>query len=535
MAASKNSRNSRRSKGLRGFTPGSPVVSVSVCALASFATMACAVWYFYRTGVTLYNGDGEAHLNIARRIIDSRTPGWNQIGTTWLPLPHLLMIPFVRHDHLWITGLAGAIPSAIAMALAGVFLFAAVRRAFGNAIAATAATAVFLLNPNTLYLGAIPMTESYFFAAFFALLYFTVRFDETQGWGALAGAAIAVCAASLTRYEGWFLIPFAAVFILVRGKGVVRRIAGVLVFCLIASLGPAIWLAHNRYYFGDFLYFYRGPWSAAAIQGSASYPGRGDWQTAIHYYFEAGKLAIGLPALCLGAGGAAAALYRKAFWPVLLLVLLPLFYIWSIHSSSTPVFVPTLWPNTFYNTRYAMAFLPIVAFAIGAIASFGRIPAVLATLLAFTPLMLHPYDHSITWQESDVNSRARREWVGAAAAWLRPRMGPNETILTSFSDVTAIYRELGVPLKNTLTGDNDVEFVMATANPPFFLHTDWAVVLSGDDLQTTLDRARRNGPKYELVQRVTVKGEPALEIYRRDDVPQIPGPPELPAHDNSLP
>lgn len=528
MVASKNSRNSRRSKGLRGFTIGSPAVSVSLCALASFAVMACAVWYFYRTGATLYYGDAEAHLNIARRIIDSRTPGWNQIGTTWLPLPHLLMIPFVRHDGLWMTGLAGAIPSAIAMALAGVFLFAAVRRALGSAVAATAATAVFLLNPNTLYLGAIPMTESYFFAALFAVLYFTVRFDETRGWGALIGAAIAVCAASLTRYEGWFLIPFAALFLLVRGKGMVRRIAGVLVFCLIASIGPAIWLAHNRYYFGDFLYFYRGPWSAAAIQGSASYPGRGDWRMAIHYYFEAGKLAIGLPALCLAAAGTIAALYRKAFWPVLLLALPPLFYVWSIHSFSTPVFVPTL-TKSFYNTRYAMASLPIVAFAIGAIASFGRIPALLAVLLAFMPVMLHPYDHSITWQESDVNSRARREWTGKAAAWLKPRIGPNETILTSFSDMTAIYQQLGLPLKDTLTGDNDVEFVMATKIPAIFLHTDWAVVTSGDDLQTMLDRARRNGPKYELVHLVTVKGEPALEIYRRDDTPSIPD------NDNPLP
>jgi len=208
----------------------------------------------------------------------------------------------------------------------------------------------------------------------------------------------------------------------------------------------------------------------------------------------------------------------------------PLFYVWSIHSSSTPVFVPTLWPNSFYNTRYAMAFLPLVAFGIGAIASFGRIPAVLAVLLAFTPVMLHPDQHSITWQESDVNSRARRQWVGEAADWLKPRMGPNETFLTSFSDLTGIYRELGVPLRNTLTGDNDVEFVMATTNPPVFLHTDWAIVLSGDDLQTLLDRARRNAPKYELVHRVTVKGEPALEIYKReDDVP------ELPEHDDTLP
>ena len=126
---------------------------------------------------------------------------------------------------------------------------------------------------------------------------------------------------------------------------------------------------------------------------------------------------------------------------MLLLTLPPLFYIWSIHSFSTPVFIPTLWPNSFYNTRYAMAFLPIAGFRqLGHVASFGRIPAVVAVLLAFTPVMLHPYDHSITWQESDVNSRARREWTAEAAAWLKPRMGPNETILTSFSDMTAIYR-----------------------------------------------------------------------------------------------
>ena len=60
--------------------------------------MAAAVAWFYRTGAILYYGDAEAHLNIARRIVDSRTPGWCQLGTTWLPLPHLLMIPLVRHD-----------------------------------------------------------------------------------------------------------------------------------------------------------------------------------------------------------------------------------------------------------------------------------------------------------------------------------------------------------------------------------------------------------------------------------------------------
>ncbi|MES1258011.1 MAG: hypothetical protein ABUS51_06260, partial [Acidobacteriota bacterium] len=141
--------------------------------MACLAVMAAAVAYFYQTGATLYSGDAEAHLNIARRVVDSRTPGWVQLGTTWLPLPHLLMIPLVRRDWLWQTGLAGAIPSGFLMALAGTFLFAAMHRVFGVTLPAAAAAAVFLLNPNTLYLGSIPMTEPALYASLFALLYFT--------------------------------------------------------------------------------------------------------------------------------------------------------------------------------------------------------------------------------------------------------------------------------------------------------------------------------------------------------------------------
>lgn len=496
------------------------VLPVVLCALVCGAVMACAAYYFQRTGATLYYGDAEAHLDIARRIVDSRTPGWNQIGTTWLPLPHLLMIPFVRNDDWWKTGLAGAIPSAIAMALAGVFLFAAVQRVFENWIPAAVATAVFLLNPNTLYLGSIPMSEPCFFCAFFALLYFTVRFDATKGWGALIGAGIAASAASLTRYEGWFLIPFAALYVVVCGKGYLQRVAALVVFGILALIGPALWLAHNRYYFGDALYFYRGPWSAQAIQGNVGYPGRGDWHLAFRYFIEAGRLLAGWPALIIGAGGAIAALLRRAFWPVLLVVLLPLFYIWSIHSSSTPIFVPTLWPSSltspsFYNTRYAMAFLPLVAIGAAAIARFGKIPALAVLLAAFAPLALHPSQHSITWQESDVNSRARRQWTNEAAAWLRTATNPNDTYIAGFGDMTGVFRSLGIPLQSTLTGDNDWEYNAAIANPKLFLHSDWAVVTGGDSIQTVIDRVWFAGPRYELMHRVTVKGEPALEIYRR--------------------
>jgi 4-amino-4-deoxy-L-arabinose transferase-like glycosyltransferase len=431
------------------------------------------------------------------------------------------MIPFVRNDHLWKSGLAGAIPAGFCMTLAAVFLFAAVRREFASVTAASAATAVFLLNPNTLYVGSIPMTEPVFFASLFALVYFTGRFAATQGWGALLGAAIAACAGTLTRYEGWLLLPFAALVILIRGprKYWLKRCLAALVFSVIAGAGPLFWLAHNRWYFGDPLYFYRGPYSALAIQRNLAYPGKGDWRAAIQYYLEAGRLVAGLPGMLVGGAGLLTALMRRNWWPALLLSLPPAFYVWSIHSSATPIFVPTLWPHSWYNTRYAMAFLPLIAIGIAAFARMSKQVAAVAVMIALAPFLLQPMkyftEHSITWQESDINSRARRQWTARAARYLSAAADPHDTFLTSFNDLTGIFRAAGIPLRDTLTSNNDVEWAEATTRPDLFLHEDWAVVSGGDIAQGVIDRARLHGPRYDLEQRIMVRGAPVIEIYHR--------------------
>src|ERR1700727_3057803 len=98
------------------------------------------LFYLKRGDVLLY-GDAVAHINIARRVFDSRTPGLLQLGTVWLPLPHLLMIPFLVSDKLWITGIGGSIPSLLAYVFGVVGIFRLGRgtflRADENRIAAT--------------------------------------------------------------------------------------------------------------------------------------------------------------------------------------------------------------------------------------------------------------------------------------------------------------------------------------------------------------------------------------------------------------
>src|SRR5215467_543495 len=83
-----------------------------VAAIASAASVFSLLYYFHQQQILLY-GDAVAHINIARRVFDSQTPGPLQLGTVWLPLPHLLMIPFLVFDSLWQSGLGGSIPSVL--------------------------------------------------------------------------------------------------------------------------------------------------------------------------------------------------------------------------------------------------------------------------------------------------------------------------------------------------------------------------------------------------------------------------------------
>jgi dolichyl-phosphate-mannose-protein mannosyltransferase len=490
---------------------------IVIALLAAWSAAASA--FFFLRGYTLYYGDAESHLNIARRIFDSRTPGTDQIGSVWLPLPHLLLMPFAARDALWKSGLAGTIPSAVCFVIAGSFLFAAARRVFASDAAGAAALALFALNPNVLYLQSTPMSEPVFWAAQMAMLYFSVLFRENQAWWAAAGAGVACLAGTLSRYEGWFLVPALTLYFLIAARS--RRLMAAALVGAIASLGPLAWLAHNRYWFGDALYFFRGPDSAAAIQGGRPYPGYGDWKLAAIFYQSAAVWCAGPVLRWIGAAGLLGAVARKTFWPLVFLAVPGVFYVWNMHSGASPIYTPDLWYGSYYNTRYGLAVLPLAVFAAAALVAWmpPRAQGWTALLLiaaASAPWLLHPSpERWITWKESQVNSEARRQWTRQAVALLSPRYHPKDGIFTSFSDLTGIYRTMGLPLRETLTWDNEPQWLVTTRRPDLFLWEQWAVCVAGDPVQRAIHRARRQGPYYELVYTIEVKDAPAVEIYRR--------------------
>lgn len=518
MSGTRNLRPVRTSKKLK--RPEYSATAVVWVALLTGLISAAAVWFFYANGSLMFFGDAESHLNIARRIIDSRTPGYEQFGTVWLPLPHALMLPFVRDMRLWRSGLAGSIPSALCFVMAACFLFASARRVFDSSEAALAAVALLVCNPNALYLQSTAMTEPVFLACLFGLLYCTVAFQQTQLWRYILGAGIFAALGTLTRYEGWILLPFCAIFFLIAAEA--KRWHAALLFSLVAGAGPVLWIAYNWWVFENPLEFANGPSSPKAIQGGKPYPGLGDWALALKYYATATRLCLGTPLFWAGLAGVLACARR--IWPLILLALPPLFYIWSMHSSGgTPIHVPTLPPNSWYNTRYGLALLPLAAFSCAAIVALMphglRFPVMgLLVLCCAGQWALFPRPESwITWKESQINSEARRAWTAEAVAYLGANYKPGQTVFSSSGDMMGIFRRLGIPLRNVLSIDNGPLYLATKARPDLFLWERWAVTFTGDSVQTAVDAARLHGPKYDLAKEIMVPRGPVIQIYRRPE------------------
>jgi hypothetical protein len=163
----------------------------------------------WRADLVLSHYDAKAHLVVARRIIDNITPGWQQVGGVWLPLPHLLLAIPVQIDVLYRTG---AFASIVSIACFGIVTCAVARLvclATGSHVGAVVAAALLILNPNLLYLHATPMTEPLLLATtFVAVLWLTewVALNEDHVPPRLG---CALFAAAWTRYEAWLVIAAA--------------------------------------------------------------------------------------------------------------------------------------------------------------------------------------------------------------------------------------------------------------------------------------------------------------------------------------
>ncbi len=183
---------------------------VATCATVSIA----AILWSWRNCAFLNYGDAVAHLHIARRVFDARLPRLTELGSVWLPLPHILMLPFVQIYSWWATGWAGVIPSALAYLAACAGIYRLARHWLPPAPSALA-LAFFALNPNLLYLQTTAMTEPLFVCEMVWIAVWLVEWRasldaETTKTSRLQCLIAAVLVAAIfTRYDGWIMALIA--------------------------------------------------------------------------------------------------------------------------------------------------------------------------------------------------------------------------------------------------------------------------------------------------------------------------------------
>jgi len=322
----------------------------------AFISVVALLWYYAHNELLLY-GDAVAHINIARRVVDNRSwlTSFCQLGTVWLPLPHVAMLPFVWNNVLWQSGIAGSIPSMVAYVLGGLGIFRLVtgcvpnpryRRAQNRATTSTSmthtlrqilaedgaptfivlpaciATAIYALNPNLLYMQATAMNETIFLAFFIwsvvyveELLTALDRFATGEGprsltpEQALERCGIALAGGAWTRYDGWFTAALMGAIVVVIVVRWLRRIESrarrraltksLVEFLLLNALVPVFWLAYNYHVSGRAMDWANGPYSAKAIaqrttqRGASPYPGQNNPIAAAQYLLKDAQLNVG--------------------------------------------------------------------------------------------------------------------------------------------------------------------------------------------------------------------------------------------------
>lgn len=486
----------------------------------------------------LLYGDAVAHLHIARRVLDSRRPGFRQLGTVWLPLPHLLLIPFVANMAWWRSGLAGAWPSMISYVAAATGIYRLARFWFTPVISLVA-FAAFALNPGLLYFATTAMTEPLFLAAMIWSVVCVISFRShmengrwPSGVRALAGLTVALIVAIYTRYDGWVLALLAWLFALppcIRARHV-RDISRAFIWMtVLLVIAPATWLAYNYYLTGDALDFLRGPYSARAIDarttpaGAAHYAGFHSLRVAEIYFVKAAKLGAGVGEAGdwiarLSAAGlfVGAWMFRKQIFSPLFLLLLPMaFYAYSIAYGSVPLFLPVWWPFSWYNTRYGMELLP--ALSLFSVFLFALIPSRLvfwrnaAAVVAVALIAFNAYRTAratpLVLQEARANSATRIPFERALSQTLT-YLPPHATLLMYTSQFVGALQRAGIPLKQTLNEGDFREWQAALRDPA--ATADYVLAMDGDPVADAI-AAHPQGLQEMSV--ICSTGQPCARLY----------------------
>ena len=329
------------------------------------------------TGASTAYRDEQLHLTIARRLTDSANPGFQQLGTVWLPAPHLMLLPFVQNFWMWNSGAGAAILSTLCLGASAAAIYRITARLGFGRNARLIGVLVFVSSPGILYVFTTPLTEPVLIAGMlgcFAGLARWMTSPRSLSAGELAVfAGVPLAIATLSRYEGWALIAGGALFVAIiqyrRRQGLKRVVIMVFGFVAIPLLCIAWWLSYNWAIYGNPLEFINGPFSAAALQATITEGGlvttKSNLGMTTWVYGWVLLQAVGAITLILAGIGAVILAFREGLSNSALLIWLTsvamVFSIVSLVTGQTVIYSDHTLPPGWWNTRYALSATPFLA------------------------------------------------------------------------------------------------------------------------------------------------------------------------------
>lgn len=500
--------------------------------------------YYFSQGYIIAYGDAESHLNIAKRVVDSVTPGFAQLGGIWLPLPHILLIPFVYFDYLWKTGLAGSIVSGTAFVFTALYLYKLTFLITRSRGASFFASVVFMVNPNILYLQSTPMTELTLLVFFMISTYYFIVFlqDDKKIINLIFAGFFGLCA-SLSRYDGWSLVlmeagilflyyfpyrlntvnffplnlkKFSLKNLVIRnqtnaGTSTWRLMEGrIIIFSTLALLGIVIWLAWGALILGDPLYFTHSEFSAKSQQNSwqlrGELPAYGDITKSTLYYFVTSMTTVGVILFITSIIGLlvfANDKQRKYRGYILLILSVPfIFNVATLYLGQSVIFIPSLTPSSFewtlFNVRYGVMMVPFAAFCIGYLFYISKnTNKILIVFLVLFQISLYGigYSKNISLDDGRIGLSSFIAKIPDAQGWLEKNYDGGMLLTDDFARTISIVR---LPIKM-----NDVIYV---GNKPYWeeslrepeKYATWIVMQRNDTIwQNLIDDPIAQGRLYK--------------------------------------
>lgn len=472
------------------------VILMSIFSVLSF-------YIFYANGLGLSYNDARSHLDIGRRVVEGLKPGFAQLGSVWLPLPHLLMVPSIWVDILWHSGLSGAIQSMISFIETGLLIYLFLRILGVGILGRMIGVLIFATNINILYLQSTAMTELLLIATMTAGAYELFLWNKSNEIQNLIKSSFWIMLSTLVRYDGWFLLAYASVLVAIQAyKKFGRKGAEGMFFFFITlgGFGIFLWFLWNLLIFKDPLYFAYGSYSAYAQQDQLQQAGvlatKGNLLLSVKVYYYALVYNSSMFNLILGVIGAVIFWFDnkiKSDIKILSTVLFaPFFFnVLALYLGHSVLFVQGISGNTWFNVRYGIMMMPSIAIFTGYLIHKAKsFRYILISLLIIVTFLSFANIDAVTIDDARVGSSQKN--VSEVSGWLNIHTKETQGyILISVASHDAIIFSSGLPMGKFIHEGTGLYWENATTTPQEWAR--WIVLRTYDMNDLTYKTISKTG------------------------------------------